>query len=84
MGHTCTDTAHSIMATDVVVCQATDNLSDVLAMMQARGLVHIPVVDSQGTPSGVVNARDALAELMLEGLYEEALLRDYVMGIGYH
>ena len=28
-------------------------------------------------------ARDALRELMLEGQYEEALLRDYVMGVGY-
>lgn len=83
-GHTCTDTAHSIMTKDVVTCRATDSLFDVLAMMQARGLVHVPVVDAEGTPSGVVNARDALGALMLEGLYEEALLRDYVMGIGYH
>lgn len=83
-GHTCTDTAISIMAKDVVTCCAADGLSDVLAMMQAKGLVHVPVVDADGAPLGVVNARDALRELMLEGLYEEALLRDYVMGVGYH
>ena len=48
-----------------------------------RGFVHVPVIDAAGRPSGVVNARDALRELMAEGQYEEALLRDYVMGVGY-
>lgn len=83
-GSACIDTADGIMAKDVVSCRATDGLHEVLSMMQARGLVHIPVVDTEGRPSGVVNARDALRELLLEGQYEEALLRDYVMGVGYH
>jgi signal-transduction protein with cAMP-binding, CBS, and nucleotidyltransferase domain len=82
-GQTCTDTVDEVMTRDVVSCQATDGLPHVLAMMQSRGLVHVPVVDPGGKPSGVVNARDALRELMLEGQYEEALLRDYVMGVGY-
>ena len=83
-GAACTSTAAEIMATDVSFCSATDCLADVLAMMLARGFVHIPVVDAQRKPSGVVNARDALRELWAEGQYEEALLRDYVMGVGYH
>ena len=83
-GRTCTDTADGLMTREVISCRSTDGLTDVLSMMQARGLVHIPVVDKEGKPSGVVNARDALRELMLEGQYEESLLRDYVMGVGYH
>lgn len=83
-GSTCTDSADGIMTRDVISCRTTDGLPDVLSVMQANGLVHIPVVDTEGKPSGVVNARDALRELMLEGQYEEALLRDYVMGVGYH
>lgn len=82
-GRTCIDPAEGIMTKHVISCRATDGLSDVLSQMQARGLVHIPVDDTEGKPSGVVNARDALRELMLEGQYEEALLRDYVMGVGY-
>ena len=82
-GAACTTTAAEIMTRDVIFCSATDCLSDVLSMMQARGFVHIPVVDAQRKPSGVVNARDALRELWAEGQYEEALLRDYVMGVGY-
>lgn len=51
--------------------------------MEKRGFVHIPVVDENSKPSGVVNARDALRALMAEEKYEASLLRDYVMGIGY-
>ncbi|MBC7604644.1 MAG: CBS domain-containing protein [Ramlibacter sp.] len=82
-GVTCTNTVDRVMRRDVIACYPADGLSDVLSMMQARGLVHVPVIDAEGKPSGVVNARDALRELMLEGQYEEALLRDYVMGVGY-
>ena len=52
-------------------------------MMGKRGFVHIPVVDDGFKPLGVVNERDALRSLMAEGAYEESLLRDYVMGVGY-
>ena len=83
-GRTCTESADGLMVRNVISCLSTDALSDVLSMMKANGLVHIPVVDAEGKPSGVVNARDALRELMLDGQYEEALLRDYVMGVGYH
>ena len=82
-GAACTTTAAEIMTRDVAFCSATDCLPDVLSMMQARGFVHVPVVDAERRPSGVVNARDALRELWAEGQYEETLLRDYVMGVGY-
>ena len=52
--------------------------------MQQRGLVHVPLLDDQRRPIGVVNARDALRALVQAGEYEETLLREYVMGIGYH
>ena len=83
LGAACTATAGAIMTRDVTFCSVTDGLADVLSMMQARGFVHVPVVDAERKPSGVVNARDALRELWAEGLYEQALLRDYVMGVGY-
>ncbi len=82
-GAACTSTVAQIMTRDVTFCSPTDCLRDVLSMMQARGFVHVPVVDAEHKPSGVLNARDALRELWTEGQYEEALLRDYVMGVGY-
>ena len=82
-GSACTTAVVDIMTADVAFCRQTDPLSDVLSMMQERGHVHVPVVDATSRPSGVVNARDALRELMAEGEYETSLLRDYVMGTGY-
>ena len=82
-GTASTSTAAEMMTQDVTFCRATDCLTEVLSMMQTRGFVHVPVIDAEGRPSGVVNARDALRELVAEGQYEEALLRDYVMGVGY-
>lgn len=52
-------------------------------MMAERGFVHVPVVDLHSKPLGVVNARDALRVLLSEEQYEETLLRNYVMGVGY-
>jgi hypothetical protein len=41
------------------------------------------VVDIGRKPLGVLNARDGLRALLSAGNHEEALLRNYVMGIGY-
>lgn len=78
-----TTVASDVMTRNVTSCYPTDSLLDVLSMMEKSGFVHLPVIDEKSKPSGVVNARDALRALMAEGDYEEALLRDYVMGIGY-
>ena len=52
--------------------------------MKERGLKNIPVTDQDFRPVGVLNARDVLKVLLKEVENEETLLRDYVMGIGYH
>ena len=52
-------------------------------MITKRGYMHVAVIDDDLTPVGVVNARDALREMMIEEQYEETLLRDYVIGVGY-
>jgi CBS domain-containing protein len=73
----------AIMTKDVVHCRPRDLLHEVLSNMRKQGFVHIPVVDQDFRPSGVINARDALQALLGEVKDEESLLRDYVMGIGY-
>ena len=83
-GARCTVTAAQWMVREVTHCLAGDRLADVMSTMASRGLVHMPVLDDHSRPVGVVNARDALRALWAEEEYEESLLRDYVMGIGYH
>jgi hypothetical protein len=51
--------------------------------MKARKLRNIPVTDQESRPMGVLNARDILQVLLKESKDEEAMLRDYVMGVGY-
>ena len=78
-----TTTAGDVMARDFVVCAPDDRLSDVLALMHARGLIHVLLVGDGHRLLGVVNARDGLRALLAAGNHEEALLRSYVTGVGY-
>ena len=71
------------MTRDITVCGLDEVLSDVLAMMHTRGLIHVLLVDADKKALGVVNARDGLRALLAAGNHEEELLRNYVMGIGY-
>lgn len=79
----CLAAASSVMTRDVVYCRPSDFLADVWTRMKARGLKNVPVVDPTLRPLGLLHARDILQVLLDETGSEEALLRDYVMGIGY-
>ena len=75
--------AGDVMTQEFISCVPQELLSDVLAMMHARGLIHVLLVDEDNKPFGVLNARDGLRALLAAGNHEEALLRNYVMGVGY-
>jgi CBS domain-containing protein len=83
-GSACTTLAVDFMTRSVRHCGSDQPLGEVLTMMHTLGLEHVPVVDEAFKPVGVVDARDALRALLADEQYEEALLRDYVMGVGYH
>lgn len=78
-----TTRAGEVMTQDLSTCAPQELLSDVLAMMHTCGLVHVLLIGTDNQPLGVLNARDGLRALLAAGNHEEALLRDYVMGIGY-
>lgn len=82
-GSSCTTSVASAMTRDVTCCRPADLLTDVWSIMKERGLKHVPIVDESTRPLGVLYARDALQVLLGEVEYEELLLRDYVMGVGY-
>ena len=42
--------ASEVMARECTVCTPTESLSEVLATMHTRGLVHVPVVDAEKRP----------------------------------
>ena len=79
----CTAVVATMMTKDVTFCRPNDSLHDVWLIMKEKGLLHVPIVDKDSKPLGVINERDALRVLFEEGVHDESLLRDYVMGIGY-
>lgn len=82
-GGGCVVLTSTVMIRDVVSCSAVDRLEDVWSTMKAHGLENVPRTVDVGRAIGVLNARDALQVLPQEVRYEERLLRDDVMGIGY-
>jgi CBS domain-containing protein len=83
-GSGCTMAAANVMTRAVILSHPGDLLHDAWSVMKQRGLKNIPVVNETSQPIGVLNARDALEVLLKEVEYEEVLLRDYVMSVGYH
>lgn len=83
-GHACTMMVASVMTREVVCCHLDDRLQQAWGLMKEKQVLHVPVIDAEGHPLGTLSAHDAVQALLGEVEYEEDLLRDYVMGIGYH
>ena len=75
--------AGAIMTKPVLSCHVDQTLQRVWAAMNSRTLPCAPILDDDGRAQGVVHARDVAIALLDEVNYEEILLRDYVMGVGY-
>jgi len=82
-GAGCTTAVSSTMTRDVVLCRPDEFLHDVWMRIRERSTKNIPVAGRDSRPLGVLNSRDILQVLLHESEDEEAMLRDYVMGIGY-
>jgi CBS domain-containing protein len=79
----CTASVATVMTKDVICFRPSDLLRDVWSTMKERNLLHVPIVDENFKPLGVINARDVLLVLMEKAEFESSMLRDYVMNIGY-
>ena len=76
--------AGAIMTKPLLTCHLDEYLQQVWAVMNSRILPCAPILDDDGRVQGVLHARDVAIALIDEVNYEEVLLRDYVMGVGYH
>jgi CBS domain-containing protein len=82
-GATCRAPAAAAMTREMVCCRPDDPLADAWDKMKQHGFRHIPIIEGQSYPLGILNARDALNALLTDATYETELLRDYVMSVGY-
>jgi CBS domain-containing protein len=76
--------AGALMTQSIFSCHVDQTLQGVWGSMNARSLRSAPILDDDGRPQGVLHARDLVRALIEEVEEEEELLRDYVLGIGYH
>lgn len=82
-GCSCTMAASDVMTREVAFSRPEDWLNDVWSIIKQQGLKNIPVVDQSSKPVGILNVKDILQSLLEDVEYEEQLLRDYVMCVGY-
>jgi CBS domain-containing protein len=76
-------TLDAVMVADPQTITGDRPLAHALHMMVEGGFRHVPVVDAQGNPVGMVSARDALGEEIAD-LERNLRLRDDIEGsIGY-
>lgn len=68
---------------DVVSSRPDDKLQDVWLKITETRFRNIPVTCEDIRPLGVITAQDVFRILLEEAEYDQALLRDYVMGVGY-
>jgi len=71
------------MTKPALTCHIDDALEQVWAVMNSRTLPCAPILDDEGRAQGVLYARDVAIALLDEVNYDEELLRNYVMGVGY-
>ena len=79
----CSARVDTIMTREVFSSRANELLQDVWTAIKARDLQRIPVLGEDGKPIGILYSRDVLQGLLGEVEDEKALLRDYVMNVGY-
>ncbi|MGN6584817.1 MAG: CBS domain-containing protein [Rhizobiaceae bacterium] len=82
-GCACTTACNMVMSREIISCTPDDWLHEVWSVMKEKKLQCVPVVDAERKPVGRLFAEDALEAQLSQVEYEEGLLRDYVMCVGY-
>jgi CBS domain-containing protein len=72
-----------VMVKEIQTIKADKPLAFALYMMAEGGFRHVPVVDANGSPVGMVSARDALGEEIIDVEREMKHLEDIESSIGY-
>jgi CBS domain-containing protein len=68
-----------LMTRDVVVCSPHDTIQDIMSLMTARRIRHVPVVED-GKLQGIISIGDVVKLRLGEVELEAESLREYVLG----
>lgn len=83
LGYACRMACRTIMTKEVVACRPADPLEGVWSAMIEKGLRRIPIVDELRHPLGLATARDTAQMMLLDVEYDQTVMKDYVMNMGY-
>jgi CBS domain-containing protein len=72
-----TSSAEEVMTKQVVTCQETDTLDELMAMMTARRFRHLPVL-TDGALVGIISIGDVVKHHVAEVEMEATAMRDYI------
>ena len=72
--------AREVMTEKVVTCVVTDRAVGIMAVMVAKHLRHVPVVDDDGRFVSMLSIRDLLQLRLLEVQSEADAMRSYIVG----
>lgn len=72
--------AREVMTKKVVTCVVTDRAVGIMAVMVAKHLRHVPVVDDEGRFVSMLSIRDLLQLRLLEVQSEADAMRSYIVG----
>ena len=70
----------SVMSSDVVTCRAADTVHDLMGMMTAQRIRHLPGVDDDGSLAGIVSIGDVVKFRLDELQAENDELYGYIQG----
>lgn len=69
--------ASQIMSTDLVNCQNSDTIDELMAIMTNRRIRHLPVIED-GELAGIVSIGDVVKHRVAEVELEASAMRDYI------
>lgn len=72
--------AREVMTEKVVTCAVTDRAAGIMAVMVAKHLRHVPVIDEGGRLISMLSIRDLLQLRLLEVQSEADAMRSYIAG----
>jgi CBS domain-containing protein len=70
----------AIMTPEVLTCEAGESVQSLMSTMTNRRIRHLPVVDGNGSLSGIVSIGDVVKSYITEVEFERDQLQGYVSG----
>lgn len=78
-GATLERSVSSVMSDDVVTCDPTDTMDELMVMMTARRIRHVPVTEN-GSLAGIISIGDVVKARLGQLEQENDQLYDYIQG----